>query len=844
MPKSRPPRDPQAEREAGRYEHPVASRELILKTLQDSAGPLTKEALLKHFGYQDERDTEALGRRLGAMVRDGQLVCNRRGAYGPLDRMDLVRGRVQGHRDGFGFFVPEGGGEDWYLSPHAMRHLLDGDEILVRLRGHDRRGRPEAEPVEVVARHTTTLVGRYYEENGIGFVKPESPRIPIDLLVPAGASGQARHGQYVVARISRYPDAHQALMGEITEVIGDEMAPGMEIEVAIRAFAIPHAWSPAVLAEAARIPDEPLEADKQHRVDLRALPLVTIDGEDARDFDDAVHAEPRKGGGWRLWVAIADVAHYVRPGTALDAEAAVRGNSVYFPGRVVPMLPEALSNGLCSLNPDRDRLCMVCEMTISASGKLTGYRFMEGVMRSQARLTYTEVAQMLATGKVSARGARAERQQAVLPHLQELQRLFEALIAARTVRGAVDFDTPESRIIFNEQRKIADIVPVERTVAHRLIEECMLCANVATGRFLESQGLAGLFRVHEGPSPQRLTNLRTFLGELGLSLAGGDDPSPKDYQQVLQQAVGRPDAGLIQTMLLRSMSRACYQVENRGHFGLHYPAYAHFTSPIRRYPDLLVHRAIRSVIRAARPGQPGGGPKPGLAARIRTAVRGKGVADTQVQRMAGAEPLPLAAIYPYDAMALARLGEQCSMSERRADEATRDVQSWLKCEFLNDRVGEAFNGVIAGVTGFGFFVELENLYTEGLVHVSTLANDYYHFDNATQRLVGEHSRQVFRLGDRVQVKIAGVNLDERKIDLELLGVLDTGQRQRGGRPRGSGKAAGKAAAKAGEGKAGSSRGGRRHSPAKAAPAATESAAPAGEGKSRSASRRRRRKPSA
>lgn len=743
--------DPQAEREASRYDKPIASRELILQVLQNSDGPQTHEALCRHFDYRDETDREALSRRLGAMVRDAQLVCNRRGAFGPLDRMNLVRGRVQGHRDGFGFFTPEGGGDDWYLSPHAMRRLLDGDEVLMRLRGYDRRGRSEGEPVEILARHTKQLVGRYYEENGLGFVKPENPRIPQDVLIPAAAG--ARHGQFVVVNITRYPESHGGLMGEISEVIGDDMAPGMEIEVAIRNFGIPHVWPDAVLVEAESFPAQPQEADKQHRVDLRHLPLLTIDGEDARDFDDAVHAEARKGGGWKLWVAIADVSHYVRVGSALDAEAALRGNSVYFPGRVVPMLPEALSNGLCSLNPDVDRLCLVCEMTVSAEGKLQRYRFMEAVMRSQARLTYHEVAQMLATGCVVAQGERAERQQQVLPHLQELHRLYQALRAARDERGAVDFETPESRIVFNAERKIADILPVERTVAHKLIEECMLCANVATARFLIAHELPGLYRVHEGPTEQRLKNLRSFLGELGLSLSGGDKPSPQDYQILLQAVTGRPDAGLIQTMLLRSMSQARYQVENLGHFGLHYKAYTHFTSPIRRYPDLLVHRAIRSVIRSERD-------------------------SYQVQRKVGAQPLSLATIYPYDAAALSRQAEQCSVTERRADEATRDVMAWLKCEFLNDRVGEAFDGVIAAVTSFGFFVELNGLYTEGLVHVSMLSNDYYRFDNAGQRLVGERSGQVYRLGDQVRVQIAAVNLDERKIDLELLAVQRSSRRTR------------------------------------------------------------------
>ncbi|TNF32470.1 MAG: ribonuclease R [Gammaproteobacteria bacterium] len=763
---TRRPKDPQAQREASRYEHPVPSRELVLKVLGDSAAPLDFAGLCEALGVRGPRDEEAMARRLGAMVRDGQLLCNRRGVYAPADRLSLVRGRVQGHREGFGFFIPESGGDDWYISAYAMRSLLDGDEILARLRGHDRRGRPEAEPVEILVRHTQSLVGRYYEENRIAFVKPENPRIPQDVLITPGATAGARHGQYVVVHITRYPEAHVGLMGEVREVIGDEMAPGMEIEVAIRNFGIPHEWPPAVLAEAARVPAAPEEQHKQHRVDLRELPLLTIDGEDARDFDDAVHAAPRPGGGWMLWVAIADVSHYVQVGSALDAEASVRGNSVYFPGRVVPMLPEALSNGLCSLNSDVDRLCMVCEMAISPSGQLLDYRFMEGVMRSHARLTYTEVARMLETGKPAASGERAARQQALLPHLKELERLYKALLKARQKRGAVDFDTPESRIVFNEERKIADIIPVIRNDAHRLIEECMLCANVATANFLEAHGLQGLYRVHHGPSMQRLENLRSFLGELGLDLGGGDTPTPKHYQALLQQVLDRPDAHLIQTMLLRSMSQARYQVENEGHFGLHYAAYTHFTSPIRRYPDLLVHRAIRSVIRSRKPSE-------------------------HVERVSGAGVLAKSVIYPYDGQVLAGLAEQCSMTERRADEATRDVVSWLKCEFLSDRVGEQFEGVVSAVTSFGLFVELADLYTEGLVHVSSLANDYYQFDAAGQRLIGEHSRQVFRLGDRVTVKVMAVNLDERKIDLGLESLQPGVRRQARGAVKPASRKAGK-----------------------------------------------------
>jgi ribonuclease R len=519
------------------------------------------------------------------------------------------------------------------------------------------------------------------------------------------------------------------------------MDPGMEIDVAIRSHDIPWEWPDEVVDEAGRLEAEPLEEDKQHRVDLRDLAFVTIDGEDARDFDDAVYCEKRRGGwrGWRLWVAIADVSHYVRPGSALDEEAAKRGNSVYFPERVVPMLPEALSNGLCSLKPEVDRLAMVCEMDISQKGNLEGYRFYESIIHSHARLTYTQV------GEVLEKGSHPEVDKRRVPDLKRLHDLYKTLLGARDKRGAIDFDTVETRIIFDEQRKIEAIVPVVRNDAHKLIEECMLSANVAAARFFDEHKLPILFRVHEGPGEQKLENLRGFLGELGLDLRGGDEPTPSDYRELLAQVEGREDTSVIQTMLLRSLSQAVYQPENKGHFGLHYPAYAHFTSPIRRYADLLVHRGIRHVVRSK-------------------------IKSKQVQRVKGAEAISVKQIFPYDERAMVVHGEHCSMTERRADDATRDVQAWLKCEYLQDHVGDEFDGVIAAVTSFGLFVELADLYIEGLVHISALPGDYYNFDAAKQRLVGERSGRSFQLGGKVEVQVARVDLDDKKIDLEMVGA--------------------------------------------------------------------------
>lgn len=735
-PRARPPTDPHAEREAERYENPVASRELLLQLLADADHPLDHGQVCELLQVDDEAESEALRRRLRAMERDGQLLVNRRGAYGLVQKLDLVRGRVVGHRDGYGFLIPQEGGGDLYLSARQMGQVFDGDEVLARVSGVDNRGRREGKIVEVLKRNTAEVVGRYYEESGIGAVIPDNARINHDVLIPPGEKHGAQHGQIVVAELTSYPTRQLGAKGRITEILGEHLDPGLEIDVAIRSHGIPHQWPEDVLKEAAALADEPAEADKTGRIDLRELAFVTIDGEDARDFDDAVYCEKKRGGGWRLWVAIADVSHYVRPGSALDREASERGNSVYFPERVVPMLPEALSNGLCSLMPKVDRLSLVCEMTVSRVGNLTDFHFYEAVIHSHARLTYTQVGEVLETGLCP------QVDKSIVPHLERLHSLYKVLRQARDKRGAIDFETTETRIIFNAERKIESIVPVRRSDAHKLIEECMLCANVATARFFEELELPMLYRVHEGPSDEKLENLRAFLGELGLELRGGDEPSPMDYQVLRQQIEGRPDAHVIETMLLRSLSQAVYQPENRGHFGLHYPAYAHFTSPIRRYPDLLAHRGIRSVVRSDQP--------------CRRVLR------------SDAAPIPAHRIFPYDVTAMLGLGEQCSMTERRADDATRDVEAWLKCEYLQEHVGDSFAGVVAAVTGFGLFVELADLYIEGLVHISALPADYYHFDQGKQRLTGERSGRSFNLGDTVKVQVARVDLDEKKIDLELL----------------------------------------------------------------------------
>jgi len=734
--------DPEAAREAEKYDNPIPSRELILAHLADRGAPATRSQLAEEFGLVTEDQLEALRRRMRAMERDGQVIYTRRGAYAPIDKLDLVRGRIAGHRDGFGFLIPDDGSDDLFLSPAQMRLVFDGDIALARVAGHDRRGRREGGLVEVVTRAHESLVGRFFQESGLAYVVPDNPKIGQQVLVPEGKHGGAAHGQFVQVRIDEWPTTFRQAQGEVVEILGDYMAPGMEIEVALRSYDIPNEWPKAVEKEAAKLKSEVEEKDKQKRIDLRQLPFVTIDGEDARDFDDAVYAEAKKSGGWRLYVAIADVSHYVKVGSALDAEAEKRGNSVYFPERVIPMLPEALSNGLCSLNPQVDRLAMVCEMTIASSGRMTGYQFYEAVIHSHARLTYNKVSAVLEQPK-SAEGKQLRKQLGeVVPHLEQLYSLYKVLLAARHVRGAIDFDTQDTRIVFGADRKISEIRPTQRNDAHKLIEECMLCANVATAKFLEKHKVPALYRVHDAPPLEKQTNLRQFLGEMGLSLTKGKaNPVPSDYQALLQQIRERPDFRLIQTVMLRSLSQAVYSPDNNGHFGLNYEAYTHFTSPIRRYPDLLIHRAIRSVIRSK--------------------------LETKHVKRAGAASMAKARIYPYDELRLDQLGEQCSMTERRADEATRDVSNWLKCEFMKDRVGETYAGVITAVTGFGLFVELSEVFVEGLVHVTALPDDYYHFDGVHHRLSGERSGRSYRLGDPLEVVVARVDLDERKIDFVL-----------------------------------------------------------------------------
>ena len=707
--------DPYLQREKERYPEPLPSREYILQILQQQGIPIAERALYKLLSIT-KKEQALFARRLSAMMREGQIFRNRKDDICVMEKLDLIKGKIQGHPDGFGFLIPDDGSPDLYLSAKEMHKALHSDRVLVREIGLDRRGRREAVIVEVLESCNTQLVGRLYNDHGILYVVAENKRISQDILIPKEHSLKAKAGQVVMVEIIQQPSKQAQPIGKIIEVLGNYTAPGMEIEIALRKHDLPHRFSPEVEKRSAKFSKNVLKKELEGRKNLCHLPLVTIDGETAKDFDDAVYCE-KDGQGYRLYVAIADVSHYVKPHDAIDREAYSRGNSVYFPRRVIPMLPEVLSNELCSLNPNKNRLCMVCEIQFKTSGEIVDYTFYPAVISSHARLTYTQVAAMLDDPKCR----EAEEYAALLPHLQALYKLFKALLKARKKRGAIDFETIETQMFFNDQGKIEKIVPVHRNDAHRLIEECMLAANVCAADFLQRRGQTTLYRIHESPSPEKIDALRNFLKEFGIQLGGKNKPSAKDYAQTLLKIQDRPDAQLLQTVMLRSLRQAIYSPDLTGHFGLAYDAYTHFTSPIRRYPDLLVHRAIKAALQGE-------------------------------------------TYHPGD---WNELGQHCSMTERRADDATRDVEAWLKCFYMQDKIGECFNGAISSVTAFGLFVALDDVYVEGLVHISELPSDYFHFDAIKHMLLGERSGKQYRLGDRVRVQLVRVDLETSKIDFVL-----------------------------------------------------------------------------
>ncbi|MBE1301790.1 MAG: ribonuclease R [Alteromonadaceae bacterium] len=718
--------DPFYAREKEKYEQPVASREFILQLLESAAKPLSFLEVCQQVDAKDETSRIAIQRRLRAMEREGQVIFNRQKRYEIGEVISHVTGSVIGHRDGFGFLKREDGERDLYISSGQMQFLLHGDKVSAVTGRKDPRGRIEAKNIEVIAPRDEPIVGRFFMESGVGIVIPDDNRLNFEIVVPPEHINGATQGHVVVAQMTQRPRKRVNPIGKVIEVLGEHMAPGMEIEMALRNFDIPHSWPANVLNDVSKLADTVTDSAKEGRIDLRQLPLVTIDGEDARDFDDAVFCEPLESGGWQLWVAIADVSYYVRPNKPLDDEAQNRGNSVYFPEQVIPMLPEKLSNGLCSLNPNVDRLCMVCEMTISASGKLEEYQFYEAVMNSHARLTYTKVWAILEGDPEL-----FQRYEAQVDHLRNLHNLYKTLKKSRAERGAIEFETSETKFVFNAQRKIDHIVPVVRNDAHKMIEECMILANVAAADFLGTNKAEGLYRIHGEPNEERLKSFISYLSEVGISHKIRDNATPRDFSEIVKKIQGRPDQELIQTMLLRSMQQAVYDPDNVGHFGLALEAYAHFTSPIRRYPDLVVHRVIKGILDKKK------GQKSKTGGKL------------------------------YNEDEVGALGEQCSMTERRADDATRDVADWLKCEFMQAHVGDSFEGVIASVTNFGFFVRLSEFHIDGLVHITSLTNDYYQFDETSQYLIGESTGVVFRLGDPLTVKVVSVSLEDRKIDFIL-----------------------------------------------------------------------------
>lgn len=714
-----------------KYAFEIASREQLIEELVSAAKPLNHEQVAAVLQIQDAEKFEALGRRLGAMVRDGQIVRNRRGGFLPVDESNLIRGRVSAHPDGFGFLVNETGGEDIFLAARQMRSVMDGDRVVVQIIGSDRKGRLEGAVLEVVERAVKTFVGRLQLSRGVAVIQPDNKRLSREIVINDTAN--AKDGQIVLAEIVEPPTNSRPAIAGVIEVLGEHLSPGMEIDVAIRSRDIPHHWPDEVVAQSSAIGAEVDPKAIKERRDIRAMPLVTIDGEDARDFDDAVYAEA-KPNGFRLVVAIADVSHYVQPDSPLDKEAFNRGTSVYFPQRVVPMLPESLSNGLCSLNPDVDRLCMVCDMSIDLQGQIKRSKFYPATMRSHARLTYTEVHHYLTvSGDNVAKIKPTKEQQAACDkigvlgqHLDVLHQLYGVMREARSERGAIEFESNETRIIFNDQKKIDQILPVMRNEAHMLIEECMIAANISAARYIGKRKIPGLYRSHEGPGADKLLELRKFLSLRGLQLEGGDHPGAIDYARTLASAQGRPDKLVIQTVMLRSMNQAVYSTRNAGHFGLALEEYAHFTSPIRRYPDLMVHRAIKHML----------------------------VHNDKSN-------------FEYSSNHMAEIGDHCSATERRAEEATRDVVAWLKCEFMQDHIGGTYDGVITGVTSFGLFVELSGIHVEGLVHITSLPQDYYDFDSANHQLLGRREGLSYGLGQVISVVVAAVNLDERKIDFQI-----------------------------------------------------------------------------
>jgi ribonuclease R len=726
--------DPNYKKEKEKYTDPVPSREFILEFLKSSDTLYTRAQLVKLFSLTKDTQKEAFRRRLRAMERDGQVIFSKQG-YELPERLQLISGTILAHPDGYGFLRPDDGTKDLVISHKCMRFYFHQDRVCVQEIGADRKSRRECKIVKLLEARSASIVGRLQLVNGESIVKPLDPKIFHNIIIPKFKGLQARNGDVVVVNLTLRPSFKYNAQGTIIEIIGQEDTPGIEIEIALRSYDLPYKWGDGINKQLKRLGSEISESDIDNRQDLRHLPFVTIDGSDSKDFDDAVYAEPQKSGGFKLWVAIADVSHYVKKGSQLDIEAQARGNSVYFPSQVLPMLPEELSNVLCSLNPHVDRLCMVCEMSISKKGNLLNYKFYSAVMHSHGRLIYEDVSRALLDKKPYETVT-----EDLIPHLDNLNDLYSSLHNAREERGAIGFETSEVQFVFNEFQRIDKIVPRTRNIAHKIIEECMILANVSAAKFIDKHNSETLYRVHESPSEEKIIAFQSFIGEKGLVLTGGLAPKPKDYAEFMRKVSARVDKQQIQTLLLRSMRQARYTPENDGHFGLALQHYAHFTSPIRRYPDLQLHRVIRYIL-------------------------AKNNANSH-------EKLTADGGYNYSIDELDQLGQHCSMTERRADEAAREVADWLKCDYMKDYIGHEFDATVVSVASFGFFARLQEWYIDGLVHITSLQDDYYQLHSDKQFLIGEKHRRVFRVGDTVKVRVASVNLENKQIDFVLDDLYD------------------------------------------------------------------------
>ncbi|MFK8012837.1 MAG: ribonuclease R [Marinicellaceae bacterium] len=716
--------DPHFSEQSNKYENPIPSRQALLAFLTSQDKILSVHKIADKIGVTNEMQLEGLRRRLNAMINDGSLFINRKKGYGVRDKTDLIKGIVQAHADGFGFLVSSELEQDSFILPREMRKVMDGDTVLANIQSGRRKNKEEAYIVEVLERAHKTLVGKFFNKNGQGIVEPDNTAID-DIIIPSGSEATANDGDFVTVLINEYPNRHRPAIGEVIAILGQKLNSRLAMELTMAAQKLPHEWPEDFDRVVSYIPSQVADEDLTEDVkDIRHLPLVTIDGEDARDFDDAVYAE-KNDKGWRLIVAIADVSKYVPPNSELDKEAFKRGTSVYFPGKVIPMLPLELSNGICSLNPHVDRMCMVCDMQINASGQIQSYNFYRGVMHSHARITYNQCWSYLDKGT-----KQDKWQNDVTTSLDTMNALYKAMSVEKAKRGAITFNSTDVHISINAEGQVSSITPYSRNDAHKLIEAFMIAANISAAKFVSKHKVPAAYRVHDTPPLQKISDLKSFLQSLGIKPNFSDPVAPKDFENIIQQIQGREDVNLIESVLLRSQSLAAYEAENGGHFGLALEYYAHFTSPIRRYPDLMIHRAIEYIVKKNKPKK-----------------------------------------YIYSPQKAVDMCIQCSHNERRAETASRDVDARLKCMFMEQFIGDEMEGIISGVTHFGVFVTLNNIMVDGLIHVTSLPNDYYRHESIQHKLVGERGGSVFQLADKIKIKVASVSIDQRKIDFDFVEKL-------------------------------------------------------------------------